>query len=439
MNLTEKNGLTELPYSREAEEAVLGSVLINPEIFDDLAGILKAGDFYLVRMKWIWEACLRLRERRIPIDSLTACTELEDMGRLEEIGGPAFLTALLNQVPTTLHAETYGRIIRDCSQRRKLILAAGRIAELAYDRSLDVEQVMTLSDKALTDAQDRTTARENLAIGTVLAGVYDYAVERKKSPGRVWGMSTGFPDWDRLTGGLQRGQTTIISAPPGNGKTTLVMQVARSVAARHGVLVHELEMDRQDLGIKTFAAECGISTYEINSGFVPAEKWQRMLEVLERFEYPKSRLVINDTPGITTSQLRANVARLIRQMDIGLLVVDYVNLLADRDTRDENENTALKLRRLRDIAREFNVALLTIQSMTKEGMDDATPKLNSMRGPADLQFDADSVFFMVQDKKQRKVVHLTPAKLRHGNGDRTPFDLLWDATLPKFNSVVREP
>jgi replicative DNA helicase len=147
-------------------------------------------------------------------------------------------------------------------------------------------------------------------------------------------------------------------------------------------------------------------------------------------------MVINDTPGITTAQLRANVARLSRQMNIGLLVVDYVNLLADRDTRDENENTALKLRRLRDIAREFHIALLTIQSMTKEGMDESTPKLNSMRGPADLQFDADAVFFLVPDKKMRKIVHLTPAKLRHGNGDRTPFDLMWDSALPRFNSVA---
>jgi replicative DNA helicase len=433
-------GQPNLPYSREAEEAVLGSILINPEIYDELAAFLQAGDFYIVRLRWIWEACARLKEKRIPIDSLTVSETLDDLGRLAEVGGPAYLTALLNQVPTTLHAESYGRIIQADSLRRRLLLAANTIAQLAYDQSLEVEQVMTLSDKALNDAQDQATARENLNIGQILSGVYDYAVERQKNPGRVWGMSTGFPDWDKLTGGLHRGQTTIISAPPGSGKTTLVMQVARNVAAKHGVVVHELEMDRRDLGIKTFAAECGITTNEINSGYIPASKWQKMAETLENFEYPKSRMVINDTPGITTAQLRANVARLVRQMDIGLLVVDYVNLLSDHDTRDENENTALKLRRLRDIAREFNLALLTIQSMTKEGMDDnAAPKLNAMRGPADLQFDADSVFFMVQDKKLRKTVHLNPAKLRHGNGERTPFDLLWDPTLPKFNSVLRLP
>ena len=429
-----------LPHSREAEEAVLGAVLINSEVYDEVAAFLQPRDFYIIRLRWIWEAYTRLKEKRIPIDNLTVAETLDDMGRLDEIGGPAFLTALLNQVPTTLHAEHYGRIVLAHSQRRRLLMAANTIANLAYDQSVEIEQVMTGADKALREAQDSATARENINIGQVLSGVYDYAVERSKNPGKVWGMSTGFPDWDKLTGGLHRGQTTILSAPPGMGKTTLVMQVARNVASKHGVVVHELEMDKRDLGIKTYAAECGITTSEIHSGRIPPEKWEKMVAVLEAFEYPRSRMVINDTPGITAAQLRANIARLSRQMDIGLLVVDYVNLLTDHDTRDENENTALKLRRLRDIAREFNLALLTIQSMTKEGMDDSTaPKLNSMRGPADLQFDADTVFFLVQDKKLRKVVHLTPAKLRHGNGERTPFDLMWDATLPKFNSVARLP
>ncbi len=127
--------------------------------------------------------------------------------------------------------------------------------------------------------------------------MYDYAVERSKNPGKVWGMSTGFPDWDKLTGGLHRGQTTILSAPPGMGKTTLVMQVARNVAAKHGVVVHELEMDKRDLGIKTYAAECGITTSEIHSGRIPASKWEKMVEVLQNFEYPRSKMVINDTPA----------------------------------------------------------------------------------------------------------------------------------------------
>ena len=271
---SEFNGL---PHSREAEEAVLGAVLINSEVYDEVAAFLQPRDFYIIRLRWIWEAYTRLKEKRIPIDNLTVAETLDDMGRLDEIGGPAFLTGLLNQVPTTLHSEHYGRIVLAHSQRRRLLMAANAIATLAYDQSVEIEQVMTGADKALREAQDAATARENINIGQVLSGVYDYAVERSKNPGRVWGMSTGFPDWDKLTGGLHRGQTTILSAPPGMGKTTLVMQVARNVAAKHGVVVHELEMDKRDLGIKTYAAECGITTSEIHSGRIPASKWEKMV------------------------------------------------------------------------------------------------------------------------------------------------------------------
>jgi replicative DNA helicase len=178
------------PHSRKAEEAVIGSVLINPEVYDDLAAFLQPHDFYIVRLRWIWEAYTRLREKRIPIDGLLVSETLDDMGRLEEVGGPAYLTALLNQVPTTLHAESYGRIVQATSLRRRLLTAANTIANLAYDQALEVEQVMTLSDKALNEAQDQATSHENLNIGQILSGVYDYAVERRKNPGRVWGMST---------------------------------------------------------------------------------------------------------------------------------------------------------------------------------------------------------------------------------------------------------
>ncbi len=424
---------TELPYSHRAEEAVVGSVLINPEVYNEVSAIISATDFRLDRLRWIWEACDRLRNRNEPIDALTLIEELERKHQLGEVGGAAYLTALLNQVPTSLHAEAYARIIAKNSQRRRYLAAASTIAQAAYDSDLESGQLMSIVEKTIRDAQERITACENLDAAQVLSEVYDEAVERAKHPSRVWGMSTGFPCWDQITGGLHRGQTTIISAPPGSGKTTLVLQVARHVAATHGVLIHELEMSRNDLGIKFFASECGITTKELKSGFVPGEKWEAMLQLLTQYESEKN-LVINDTPGLTTAQLRANLARVSRQREIALLVVDYVNLLADHDSRDDYENAALKLRRLRDIAREFKVALLTIQSMNKEGMKNPIPDLADISGRADIAFDADTVFFM-RNTGENKRVQMFPGKLRHGDGNKEGFHLRWDEQLPKFNSV----
>ena len=429
------NSTVTLPHSREAEEAVVGSVLINQDVYEDVSTILRAADFYIVRLRWIWEAFDRLRNRREPIDNLTVAEEMDRKGQLEDAGGPAYLVSLLNQVPTTLNAEAYARIVRMDGLRRRYLAAASTIARCAYDRSLEPDELTTAIDKAILDAQERITARDNLDAAQILSEVYDDAAEQAKHPNWVWGMSTGFPDWDRLTGGLHRGQTTIVSAPPGSGKTTLVMQVARNVARKHGVLIHELEMDRRDLGAKLFASECGITTRQLKSGHVPDDKWETMLQALAKYE-KEMQLLINDTPGITTSQLRANLARVSRQRNIGLLVVDYVNLLADRDSRDENENAAIKLRRLRDIAREFNVALLTIQSMNKEGMNSDVPGLGDVSGRADLVFDADTVFFMVKDKDNKMVINMLPAKLRHGDGNKPRFKLRWDEQLPKFNSLA---
>jgi replicative DNA helicase len=427
-----------MPHNREAEEAIVGSVLINPDVYEEVTGFLRAADFHIVHLRWIWEAFDRLRNKQAPIDILTVTEEMDRQKQLAEAGGPAYLTSLLNRVPTTLHAEAYARSVANNSLRRRLLTAAATITRTAYDRSLEIEQVMTTVDKAITEAQERTTTRDNLAAAHVLSEVYDQAAEQARHPNWVWGMSTGLPEWDALTGGLHRGQTTLISAPPGMGKTTLVMQVARNIAARTGVLIHELEMDRCDLGAKLFASECGITIRQLKSGFVPSDKWEAMLQTMTHYE-KEMRLVINDTPGLTTAQLRANLARLSRRMEIGLLVVDYVNLLADHDSRDDYENAALKLRRLRDIAREFNVALLTIQSMNKEGMNSPIPDLSGVSGRADLVFDADNVFFMIKDQGMERAVMLLPAKLRHGDGKKEPFDLIWDAELPKFNSVARLP
>jgi replicative DNA helicase len=416
-------------YNRDAEQAVAGSVLISPEVYDEVSAIISAADFRIDRLRWLWEACDRLHNRNESIDSLTVAEEMDRKGQLSEAGGEAFLTYLLNQVPTTLHAETYARIIAENSQRRRMLAAASQIAQAAYNRDLGAHQLMGAVEKAVRDAQERITARDNLKAADILSEVYDQAVERAKSPTKVWGMSTGFSCWDQITGGLHRGQTTIISAPPGTGKTTLVLQVARNVASKYGVLIHELEMDRHSLGAKLFASECGITTKELKSGFVPGDKWDAMAQTLAQYE-KEMRLVINDTPGITTAQLRANLARVTRQMKIGLLVVDYVNLLADHDSRDDHENAAIKMRRLRDIAREFNVALLTIQSMNKEGMKNPFPDLADISGRADIAFDADTVFFMKKDEKDETLINMTPGKLRHGDGKKLAFYLRWDERLP---------
>jgi len=426
-----------MPHHREFEEAVIGSVLISPNVYEELAYFLDGADFYLHRLRFIWQAFGSLKARHEPIDFLTVSAELERMGKLEEVGGPAYLTGLLNQVPTTLHAEQYGRVIIQDSTRRKMLVAANEIARAAYDDSLTLEEALTVADKSLLAAQGNPLDKKGTrSIKLGLSELYDTLEERSKNPRKVWGMETGFPDWDNLTGGLHPGEMTIISAPPGSGKTILISQVAKYVSRAHGVAIYELEMSEQALLTRMVSAECGITASDLKRGFIKDDQWPLLTNAIERLE-TTSKLFINDTPGLTTAQLRADLARLVRQHDIKLLVVDYLNLLGDKEAREDHDNAAIKARRLRQIGKEFGVSVITIQSMTKEGMDSKTPTLNAMAGRANIQFDADNVFFFQQRPDKPKIMDMIPAKQRESGGSKGVFSLLWDAQLPKFNSLAR--
>src|SRR6266540_3529942 len=206
-----------VPHSREAEEAVVGAVLINPEAYYDVAQFLASDDFYIHRNKWIWEAFTRLHEQRIPVDLLTLSEELDKVGQLAEIGGPAYLTALVNQVPSSLNAESYGRIVEGHAIRRKMINAANKIAALAYNEKNDVDTVMDEAEKAVFNVSERRLKHDLQPISSVLSEYYDRIDDLAKRPDEFFGVPTGFIDLDRLLSGLQPSDLLIIAGRPGQG------------------------------------------------------------------------------------------------------------------------------------------------------------------------------------------------------------------------------
>jgi replicative DNA helicase len=219
---------TGVPHSREAEEAVIGAVLINPEVYYDLAQFLQPEDFYIHRLRWVWEAFMRLHERRTPIDMLTVSEDLERQGQLAEVGGAAFLTALLNQVPTTLHAEAYGRMVENASIRRKMLTAANQIATLAYDEAEEVNTVMGEAEKAVFNVSERKLRHDVRPIRAVMSELYDRMGELAAREDEIFGVPTGFIDLDRMLGGLQPSDLLIIAGRPGQGKTAMLLTIARS-------------------------------------------------------------------------------------------------------------------------------------------------------------------------------------------------------------------
>jgi replicative DNA helicase len=224
---------TAVPHSREAEEAVVGAVFINPEVYYDIAQFLNADDFYIHRNRWIWESFTSLHEQRIPIDLLTVSDELERRGQLGDIGGPAYLTSLVNQVPSSLNAESYGRIVESYSIRRKMIHAANQIASIAYNERTSVDDVMDEAEKAVFNVSERRLKHDLKPISSVLSDYYDRIDDLAKRPDDIVGVPTGFLDLDKLLTGLQPSDLLIIAGRPGQGKTGFLLSIAKNAGLTH--------------------------------------------------------------------------------------------------------------------------------------------------------------------------------------------------------------
>jgi replicative DNA helicase len=428
----EKTTSSGLPHSREAEEAVIGAVLINPEVYYDLAQFLQPDDFYIHRLRFIWEAYVRLQERRVPLDSLTVSEELEDMGRLEEIGGPAYLTALLNQVPTTLHAEAYGKIVEATAIRRKLLTAANSIATLAYDENEGIETVMGEAEKAIFN--DVRPIRE------VLSDYYDHVDELARRGDEIVGVPTGFTDLDKMLGGLQPSDLLITAGRPGTGKTALMLTLANHAALVHKkrVAIFSLEMSNEQLVQRLIAQQTGIDSQRLRSGKLTDEDWPVFNHAIEVLG--DTRIYLDDTPGLTPLQLRTKCRRLHMEFGIDLIILDYLQLMSS-ETRNDNrvQEVSYISRSLKQLAREINVPLMAAAQLSRavEQRSDKEPQLSDLRESGSLEQDADIVMFIYRDEKDPTMANVTHLKIaKHRNGPVGQIDLIFRNNLTKFENAA---
>lgn len=414
-------------FNPEAEASVIGSVLIDPNIVHTLA--LRLHDFYVVKHQWIWGAIKRLTEKRLGVDLVTVCDELERDGKLAEVGGPAYLTGLISQTPTSLNAEGYAEIILDYSRRRSDVEIANLIAQGAHNGGVDRAKVI--------DLLTRNAGIEKGAspVGELLNSFYSEVEERSKDPRDVWGIPSGLPILDKVTGGWHPQQTTMIAGSPGVGKTTMLLQFVLEAAKRSKpTALYELEMDNDRLIGRLVSMLTGVPVRDMKTGRME-NHWPSFNAGIEQLE--RLPLYISDYPVMNTMQVRADVARLKNTADIELVGLDYLNLLTDKDNSDKHDNTTDKAVRFRSICREFQVAGVSVQSVTKEGMRELLPTLASMSGPAELSFTADNVFFLVQDKDEQTKFQLLPAKLRDGDMGRKPIDIIKPQGKLLYGEVAR--
>ncbi len=427
------------PHNREAEEAVVGAVLINPEVFFDLAQFLRAEDFYIVRHRWIWEAFTRLHEKRVPLDFLTISEELENAGQLLEIGGPAYLTALLNQVPTSLHAEAYGHMVEASSLRRRLLASANQIATLAYNEQESVENVIEESEKAIFNVSERRLKKDMQPISTVLSQYYDRVTELAKRPDEIFGVPTGFVDLDRMLTGLQPSDLIIIAGRPGQGKSGFLISAARNAALLHKkhVAIFSLEMSNEQVVQRLLAQETGIDSQRLRNGKLNPEEWPLLTHAVEVLG--DTQIFLDDTPAITPITLRTKCRRLHMEFGLDLILLDYIQLMGG-DTRNENrvQEVSYISRNLKILARELNVPVLAAAQLSRavEQRTDKRPVLSDLRESGSLEQDADIVMFIYRpDQYEKDTVKQNVAEIivaKHRNGPTGSVELVFLSHLAKF-------
>jgi replicative DNA helicase len=432
------------PQAVEAEQSVLGSILIDRDAILKIADFLRPADFYRTQHADIFEAMLALHGQREPIDLVTLADELERRGRLEPVGGPAYLTTLMNAVPTAVHVEHYGRIVERKAVLRNLIAAAGRIAAVGYEEANDAEVAIDRAEGILFEISQRRTAAGFESLATLLGQAYDRLEYLHEHRGQILGIPSGLSHLDALLGGFQPSDLVILAARPSVGKTSLALNIAQHAAVREGkkVGVFSLEMSKEQLALRLLSAASGINPRPLQTGFVDETDWSKIAQVMN--EMHTAPMWIDDSPGLSVMELRTKARRLeAEQHGLDLIIVDYLQLMqASTPSRDGNrvQEVSEISRGMKQLARELKVPLIALSQLSRgvEQRGTAEPRLSDLRESGSIEQDADVVIFLyrAEDQNAEAEVELVKAKVaKHRNGPIGEVPLQFRKANTRFYSV----
>jgi replicative DNA helicase len=433
------------PQAVEAEQSVLGSILIDADAILRVGDFLKSGDFYRQQHADIYEAMLALHAQREPIDLVTLGDELKRRARLDEVGGPAYLTSLMNSVPTAVHAEHYGRIVERKSVLRNLIGAAGKIAAVGYEEANDAEVAIDRAESILFEISQRRTDGGFQTLATLLGQAYDRLEYLHEHRGQLIGIPTGLSQLDALLGGLQPSDLIILAARPSVGKTSFQLNIAQHAAIQQGkkVAIFSLEMSQEQLALRLLSSESGINPRPLQTGFVDETDWSKIATVMNSMA--SASMWIDDSPALSVMELRTKARRLeAEQHGIDLVIVDYLQLMhSSTPNKDNNrvQEVSEISRGLKQLARELKVPVLALSQLSRsvEQRGSAEPRLSDLRESGSIEQDADVVIFLYRDGEQNaeSEVELVKAKVaKHRNGPIGEVPLQFRKSNTRFYTVA---
>jgi replicative DNA helicase len=435
------------PQAIDAEQSVLGSILIDRDAILKVADFLRPVDFYRQQHADIYESMVALHGQREPIDLITLGDELTRRERLDDVGGPAYLANLMNVVPTAVHVEHYGRIVERKAVLRNLISAAGKIAAVGYEEANDAEIAIDRAEGILFEISQRRTVGGFESLATLLGEAYDRLEYLHEHRGQILGIPSGLSQLDTLLGGFQPSDLVILAARPSVGKTSLALNIAQHAAVREGkkVGVFSLEMSREQLALRLLSAESGINPRPLQSGFVDETDWSKIAQVMNAMH--SAPMWIDDSPGLTVMELRTKARRLeAEQRGLDLVIVDYLQLMQgstpQREANRVQEVSEIS-RGLKQLARELKVPVLALSQLSRgvEQRGTAEPRLSDLRESGSIEQDADVVIFLYREGEQNAEsdVELVKAKVaKHRNGPIGEVPLQFRKSNTRFYTMQRE-
>lgn len=390
-----------LPHNLEAEKCVLGAVLINNDKFNYAAELIDAGDFFRDAHRRIFDKMVNLSERGQVIDLVTLKEELGRTGDLDDVGGPAYIAALVDGVPGSTHVEHYARIVKEKSTLRSLIQSANRILKSAYEAETDAEVQLDQAEKEIFEIADDQVRDGFVSLRDLVPGSMETVEKLQSHQGLLTGMPSGFTDLDKLTSGFQPSDLVIIAARPSMGKTSLALNIAQHIGVKteRSVGVFSLEMSKEQLFLRMLTAEARIDAQHFRGGQKLGEQeYRKISQALNTLG--EARVFIDDSAGVGVLEMRAKARRLKQEHGLDMLIVDYIQLMQGRG---RYENRTLELasisRALKGLAKELQIPILVLSQLSRapEARKDHRPQLSDLRESGALEQDADVVIFIYRD------------------------------------------
>ena len=435
------------PQNIEAEQSILSAILIDNNVLLDVIELLASVDFYKSAHQKIYSAILDLFDKGEPVDLVTLANHLDERGQLEDVGGASYLARLVDTVPLAVNAQHYAKIVASKASLRRLIEKANAIAKRCFKDEGEVDEVIDFAEASIFEVSDRKSKQAFYPLSKLILQNIETLEEKQGNRSLVTGVPMGFTILDNLTSGLQNSDLIILAARPSMGKTALALNIARNAAIESNipVAVFSLEMSKEQLSLRMLCSEARLDSSRLRGGFFSMDDWRRLTDAAGVLS--ESPIYIDDTPNISAMEIRAKARRLKMDKNIGLVIVDYLQLMQGRGTAERRDLEISEISRaLKALAKELNLPVLALSQLNRmlEQRNDKRPRLSDLRESGALEQDADVVAFIYRDEiynpdennPKRGTADIILAKQR--NGPTGEVTLTFLTTYTRFENIAPE-